>query len=127
MGSILYMVIVYKMKIQSDLYGDIQLTLMNIEKHRNYITTFRVDDSFSSLYAASEDVFVSIGKGEGNGKMKETLYKMDKVEANLLKNFMYVKNMGMLFNKCNVDVNGKPTIVDPDTNRPISKNFKQVA
>ena len=25
----------------------------------------------------------------------------------------------MLFNKCNVDANGKPTIVDPDTGRPI--------
>ena len=51
--------------------------------------------------------------------MKETMYKMDKVEANLLKNFMYVKNQGLLFNKTNVDVNGKATIQDPDTNRPI--------
>jgi len=86
---------------------------------RNYITTFRVDDSYSSLYAAHEDVFISIGKGEGNGKLKETIYKMDKVEDNLLKNFMYVKNQGLLFNKTNIDVNGKPTIQDPDTNRPI--------
>lgn len=51
--------------------------------------------------------------------MKETMYKMDKVEANLLKNFMYVKNQGLLFNKTNIDVNGKATIQDPDTNRPI--------
>ena len=52
------------------------------------------DDSFSSLYAANEDVFVSIGKGENNGKLKETLYRMDKVENNLLRNFMQVKNQG---------------------------------
>lgn len=44
---------------------------------------------------------------------------MDKVESNLLKNFMYVKNQGLLFNKTNIDVNGKATIQDPDTNRPI--------
>ena len=34
--------------------------------------------------------------------------------SNLYKNILHV-----LFNKCNVDVNGKPTIVDPDTGRPI--------
>lgn len=44
---------------------------------------------------------------------------MDKKEKNLLDNFLFIRNNGLLFNKCNVDVNGKPTIVDPDTNRPI--------
>lgn len=44
---------------------------------------------------------------------------MDKKEKVLLDNFLYVRNNGLLFNKCNVDLNGKPTIVDPDTNRPI--------
>jgi hypothetical protein len=33
----------------------------NVEKHRNFITTFRVDESYSSLYAAHEDVLISIG------------------------------------------------------------------
>jgi hypothetical protein len=32
---------------------------------------------------------------------------------------MVVRNQGLLFNKTNVDANGKSTIVDPDTNRPI--------
>ena len=32
---------------------------------------------------------------------------------------MQVKNQGLLFNKTNIDANGKPTIQDPDTNRPI--------
>lgn len=97
----------------------------NIEKYRNHITTFRVDDSFSSLYAAHEDVFVKIAKGDGNGKASETYYKMTTVEKNLFDNFMYVKNQGLLFNKTNVDANGKATIVDPDTKRP--KHYKIAA
>lgn len=91
----------------------------NISKHRNYITTHRCDDSYSAQYKAFEDVFVTVGQGKGNGEMSETIYRMDKIEKNLLDNFMYVRNNGLLFNKCNVDANGKSTIVDPDTNRPI--------
>ena len=91
----------------------------NIEKHRNFITTHRCDDSYSALYAAHENVFISIAEGKDTGSLKETLYKMDKKEKVLLDNFLYVRNNGLLFNKCNVDVNGKPTIVDPDTQRPI--------
>lgn len=34
-------------------------------------------------------------------------------------NFLYVRNNGLLFNKCNVDKNGKPTITDPDTGRGV--------
>lgn len=91
----------------------------NVEKHRNYITTHRCDDSYTALFKAHEQSFISIGKGEGNGKMKETIYKMDTVEKNLLKNFMEVRNQGLLFNKSNIDANGKPTISDPLDGRPI--------
>ena len=91
----------------------------NIEKHRNYITTHRVDDSYSAQYGAFEDKFISIGEGKGQGNLTETIYRMDKIEKNLLDNFLYVRNNGLLFNKTNVDVNGKPTISDPDTGRPI--------
>ena len=90
----------------------------NIERQRNYITTHRCDDSYSALYAAFEDKFISIAEGKNQGDLSETIYKMDKKEKVLLDNFLYVRNNGLLFNKCNVDVNGKPTIVDPDTNRP---------
>ena len=55
-------------------------------------------------------MFVKVGEGEGNGKLKETMYRMDKVENNLLKNFLFVRNNGLLFNKTNVDKNGKATI-----------------
>lgn len=91
----------------------------NIEKHRGYITTHRVDDSYTALYKAQEDIFIKIGQGEGNGKLSETLYRMDKTESNLLKNFMHVRNNGLLFNKTNVNVDGKATLFDADTGRPI--------
>ena len=47
------------------------------------------------------------------------MYKMDKTEKNLLMNFLQVRNQGLLFNKTNVDKNGKSTMMDPDLHRPI--------
>lgn len=91
----------------------------NIEKHRGYITTHRVDVSYSALFAAMEDQFISIAEGKDNGHLKETLYKMNKKEKDLLNSFLEVRNNGLLFNKTNVDKNGKSTIVDPDTGRPV--------
>ena len=91
----------------------------NIEKHRNYLTTFRVDDSQSALYGAHEDVFLKIAEGKGDVMEKEGLYKMTSMEKNLMENFLLVRNQGLLFNKTNVDLNGKATIQDPDTGRPL--------
>lgn len=91
----------------------------NVEKHRGYITTHRVDDSYSALFAAHEDVFVNMKGTNKEGKEVEKIYKMDSVKKNLLDNFMYVRSNGLLFNKTNVDENGKSTIMDPDLNRPI--------
>lgn len=92
----------------------------NVAKQRNYITTHRVDDSWSARYAASEDLFIKIGKGDGNGQLKEVVYRMDKKEKVLLDNFMYVRNNMLLFAKCNVNPKtNKPTIYDPETNEPI--------
>ena len=91
----------------------------NVEKHRNYITTFRNDISWSALYAAHEDVFIKIGEGKDQNSLKETTYKMNKKERELMENFLTSRNQGLLINKTNIDVNGKPTIVDPDTGRPI--------
>lgn len=85
----------------------------NIERHRGYITTHRVDDTYTALYKPMENTFISIGQGEGHGNLKETIYKMDTVEKNLLKNFLEVRNNGLLFNRTNVDKNGKATISDP--------------
>ncbi len=95
----IYLDIWIKIKIQSGLYGDIELTF-------NDITTHRVDDSYTALFKPMEQTFISIGKGEGNGAVKETMYKMDTLEKNLLRNFLEVRNQGLLFNKTNVDKNG---------------------
>ena len=91
----------------------------NVSKMRNVIQTFRCDDSYSALYAAHEDTFIKIASGKNNGEMSEVIYRLDPKEKTLLDNFMYVRNTGLLFNKGNVDQNGKATLVDPDTNRPI--------
>lgn len=88
-------------------------------KFRNFITVHRNDDSYTSQYKMLEDTFISIGKGEGNGKMKETIFKMDTVQKNLLKNFLESRSQGLMFNKSNVDPKtGKPTIYDPIDGRP---------
>ena len=92
-----------------------------MEKHRGYISTHRNDASYSALYAAYEDVFVKLAeKSQTTGAETETIYRMDTLEKNLLENFLLARNQGLLFSKGNVDpTTGKPTIVDPDTNRPI--------
>ena len=91
----------------------------NVEKHRGYISTHRNDISYSALYAAQEDVFVKIAEGKDQGNLSETIYRMDKTQKTLLDNFLTARNQGLLFSKGNVDpLTGKPTIVDPDTNRP---------
>lgn len=91
----------------------------NIERHRNYISVHRNDISFSAQYAAMEDIFVSIGKGDGNGNLKETIFKMNKKEKDVMESFLHARNNALLFGKCNFDKNGKCTVVDPHTNRPI--------
>ena len=91
----------------------------NIERHRNYIAVHRNDISFSAQYAAMEDIFISIGKGDGNGNMKETIFKMNKKEKDVLDSFLFARNNALLFGKCNFDKNGKCTVTDPHTNRPI--------
>ena len=88
------------------------------ERHRNFMTTFRADASWSSLYALQEDVFMSICDDKDKTK-SEGVYKMLKKEKELLDTFMYAMNTGLTFNKGNIDVNGKALIQDPDTNRPI--------
>ncbi len=89
-----------------------------VEKHRNFMTTFRCDTSWSSLYALSEQLFMEICDDKDKTK-SEGVYKMVKKEKELLDTFVYAQNTGLLLNKGNVDVNGKATISDPDTGRPI--------
>jgi len=90
----------------------------SFEKHRGFLTTHRCDDSYSSLYAATEDVMLRVAEGNGKGEATEKLYKMESISKNLLDNFLFVRNQGLLFNKTNVDAKtGKPTIYE--NGRPI--------
>ena len=90
-----------------------------MELHRNFMTTFRADTSWSSLYAIQENVFMTICDDKDKTKT-EGVYKMVKKEKELLDTFMYAMNTGLAFNKTNIDVNGKASISDPDTGRPIN-------
>ena len=89
-----------------------------MERHRNFMTTFRADASWSSLFAIQENVFMSIADDKDATK-SEGVYKMLKKEKELLDTFMYSMNTGLLLNKGNIDANGKATISDPDTGRSI--------
>lgn len=91
----------------------------NIERHRNHISTHRNDITYSSLYAMMEDVYIDLGKNKGKGSSTETLYTMEKKEKELLDNFLRARNEALLFGKSNVDINGKATITEPDSGRPI--------
>lgn len=88
-----------------------------METHRNYMTLHRNDIDASQAYLANEDVFLKISDTETHGS--ERLFTMTSMEKTLLENFLAVKNQHDLFARSNVDINGKPTITDPETNRPI--------
>lgn len=66
----------------------------NMELHRNYMTTFRCDASWSSLYALQEEVFMRIADDTDKSK-GESVYKMLKKEKELLDTFMYAMNTGL--------------------------------
>ena len=92
-------------------------TQSNIQKIRNYLTTFRNDIDYSSQFEIMEDKFIRIARGDNN----TTYYQLDKKEKILLDNFMLARSKGLLLNRSNIDPRtGKPNIVDPDTGRPQS-------
>lgn len=89
----------------------------NIQKIRNYLTTFRNDIDYSSKFELLEDKFIKIAKGDNN----VTYYQLDTKEKQLLDNFMLARGKGLLLNRSNIDPRtGKPNIVDPDTGKPQS-------
>lgn len=86
----------------------------NIEKHRTWITEHRNDISFSSRYAQMQDQFIKISSGEGNGELKEKIFKLNKMEKDLFDNFQQVKNNHLLWGKSTMDANGKSTVRTED-------------
>ena len=86
---------------------------------RNYLTTIRVQDSYSAKYATMEDTFIKIGKGENQGCLTETIYKLEPMKKNLIENFLYVRENMILLAKGTMGVDGKSTLSDRSTGRPI--------
>ena len=90
----------------------------NIEKHRTWIQEIRVDVSMSSRYDALEDQFIKIAKGDGAGSMKEKLFKLNKVEKDLLDSYATAKNNASLLGKTTMDANGKCFVMN-DKGQPL--------
>lgn len=88
----------------------------NIERMRNYMSTIRVDDTYSSKYALMEDTFIKISRGDANS---EKIYRLEPMKKNLIENFLYARENMLLMAKGNVGVDGKATISDRITGRPI--------
>ena len=63
------------------------------EKHRNAMTTFRADISWSSLYA-QENMFLKVADDKDASKT-EGVFKMLKKEKELMESFMYGMNTGL--------------------------------
>lgn len=90
----------------------------NIEKHRSWITEHRNDISYSSRYAALEDQFIKIANGDAGSATKEKIFKLNKMEKDLLTNFNQVKNNHLLWGKTTMDKHGKSTVQTED-GRPL--------
>ena len=69
----------------------------------------------SERYAAMEDVFIQIGKGDKD----DPVYVMEGADKVCLDSYMEARNNALLWGKTDVDVNGQPKIVEPETGRPI--------
>jgi hypothetical protein len=90
----------------------------SIEKHRTYLTEHRNDISYSSRYAQMEDQFIKIAEGDGTGELREKIFKLNKMEKDLLESYQFVKNNGLLWQKTTMDANGKSTVQTSD-GRPL--------
>jgi hypothetical protein len=86
---------------------------------RNYITTIRVQDTYSAKYALMEDTFIKIGEGKDQGCLTETIYRLEPMKKNLIDNFLYARENMMLLAKGTMGVDGKSTLADRASGRPI--------
>lgn len=83
----------------------------NVESRRNYISLHRNDVTFSSAFAAMEDVFIETVNGK-KGKIQEEVYTMKTKESELMKTFLEGRNNTHLSGKSNYDANGRCLIQD---------------
>ena len=79
-----------KSKIQSDLYSDVKLTIM---------------ENYSDRYKLMEDTLIKIAEGTDPKCMTEKIYAMDPMSKVLTDNFMLAREQMLLLSKTNMDVN----------------------
>lgn len=91
----------------------------NIMKAKNWLKEIRHDISWSERFARVEDTFVKIANGEKGGDYKEVIFKMPKMQKQLMDNFMQDRNNSLLLDKTTMDRNGKCTLFDRETGRPL--------
>lgn len=93
--------------------------MSNVEKMRNCMTLIRVDESYSAKYKLMEDTLIKIGQGADQGCLTETIYRMDPMQKVLTDNFMLAREQMLLMAKGTINSDGKSTISDRATGRPI--------
>lgn len=102
MGGNLLMVVVNKLKIQSEQHSNVLINIMEI----------RCDLEYSARYLALEDNFVKVSQEKDNGSRSSYLFKMPHRNKILQDSYMQaVNNMGM-WAKSTMDENGKCMLQD---------------
>lgn len=91
----------------------------NIERMRNCMTLIRVDETYSAKYKLMEDTLIKIGQGQNKDCLNETIYRMDPMKKVLMDNFMLAREQMLLLAKGTVNADGKSTLSDRATGRPI--------
>lgn len=66
-----------------------------------------------------EDTLIKIGQGANQGCLTETIYRLDPMKKVLMDNFMQAREQMLLLAKGNMSVEGKATISDRNSGRPI--------
>lgn len=66
-----------------------------------------------------EDTFIKIGKGENQGCLSEKIYRLEPMKKNLIENFLYARENMLLMAKGTMGVDGKSTLADRASGRPI--------
>ena len=103
----------YQSELSIDGYTKYQ---SNLEVHRNYISCHRNDDSYTTMYAKTEQLFVTLS---GKGLDGDKVCKFPESEKAVLDNFLECRNNALVFGKSNFDKNGKCTVTDSVTGLPI--------
>jgi len=93
----------------------------NIERHTNYMTKIRSDQAYSSDFAATQDMFFisdeEAKKMAAGGKFQ--VFKLDKVEQQVLNHFLISANNAVVFGRTTMDVTTGRSHLQLDNNQDV--------